>query len=100
MDTSKLATKVDIKKLEQSTKADIQRLEQSTKADIQKLRTDIQGLDAKLDKLQNTLDGFVGVVDDLRTDNTVGTYHTRELQEKVEDLEKRINKLESFKHAS
>ena len=54
MDNKHLATKTDIEKLERSTKADIQRLEQSTKAEIKKL-------DAKLDKLQNTLDGFVGV---------------------------------------
>lgn len=68
--------KADIKRLEQSTKADINNL----RKEIRELRTDNQNLDSKIDKLQNTPDGFVGVVDDLRTDNTVGMHHTRELQ--------------------
>lgn len=78
MDTSKVATKVDIK----AVKTDVLKLILELKEDIKGLQTD---MDAKLDKLQNTLDGFVGTVDDLRTDNTVGTHHTRELQIKVDD---------------
>lgn len=88
MDTSKLATKTDIKVL----KVDIEELRTETK-------TDSQRLEAKLDKLQDTLDGFVGVVDDLRTDNSVGTYHTKELQIKVDDHEKRLKNVESSKQA-
>jgi hypothetical protein len=60
-------------------------------------KVDIQRLETKLDKLQNTLDGFVGVVDDLRTDNTVGTHHTHELQLRVDDHEKRLKHIELSK---
>ncbi|MBI5452914.1 hypothetical protein HY945_05635 [Candidatus Gottesmanbacteria bacterium] len=63
-------------------------------------KDDIKRMETKLDKLQNTLDGFVGVVDDLRTDNTVGTYQTRELREIMENHEKRLKHLESSKQIS
>ena len=85
MDISKLATKIDIKTL----KGNIEKLRAETRSDIQKL-------DTKLDHLQNTLDGFVGVVDDLRTDNVVGTHQTRELQVKIDDHEKRLKQIESL----
>ncbi len=72
---------------------------ENLKEEITELRVETRVLDSKLDKLQNTLDGFVGTVDDLRTDNTVGTHHTRELQIKVNDHEKRLKQIESSKHA-
>lgn len=86
MDTSKFATKSDIKNL----KAEIRELRVETK-------TYNKELDTKLDRLQNTLDGFVGRVDDLSVDNEIGTHHTRELQLKVNDLEKRVKHIESSK---
>ena len=42
---------------------------------------------AALVKLQNTLDGFVGTVDELRTENVVGTHQIRELEVRVDKLE-------------
>lgn len=61
----------------------------ASKADLKKELDELETrLNKKLDKIINTLDGFVGVVDDLRTDNVVGTEHYR-------DHEKRISKLES-----
>ncbi len=56
-------------------------------------------LSEKMDKIMNTLDGFVGMVDDIRTDNTVGTHQARELHLKVEELEKRVEYLESIKRS-
>ncbi len=90
MDTSKFATKSDIKNLKAEIRAEIRELRVETK-------TYNKELDTKLDKLQNTLDGFVGRVDDLSVDNEIGTHHTREIQLKVNDLEKRVKHIESSK---
>ena len=113
MDTSKAATKADIKSLRLETKADnkslrqeilkveehLENVEEHLDSVETRLETKIdkleQNLNAKLNKIANTLDGFVGIVDDLRTDNTVGAHHTQELQLKVEDHEKRIKQFES-----
>jgi hypothetical protein len=48
-DTSELATKQDIARLEASTKQDIARLEASTKQDIARLEASIVRLEAKVD---------------------------------------------------
>lgn len=81
-----------------ATKADIAILENDLgilKTDVRVLKTDVKGLDKKLDRLQNTLYGFVGVVDDLRTENIVGTNQISELRKQVKGHEKRIVRLES-----
>ena len=57
----------------------------ATKKDLSGLESRI---DKKLDKIMNTLDGFIGVVDDLRTDNIIASKQYR-------DHEKRLLKLES-----
>lgn len=113
MDTSNLATKKDIQELKtKNTKIekDIKKLE--TKIDAvekrlnlkinsveKKLEAKIDDLEermnTKLDKIMNTLDWIVGAIDDLRTDNTVGAHHTRELKIKVDDHEKRLKKIET-----
>lgn len=128
MDNTQVATKADVSELKSELKGDIKtvntdikKLEQSTKAEIRTVKTDIKYLrqavlrveervenleegqteiKTKLNKLQNTLDGFLGVVDDLRTDNTVGAHHTLELQIKIADHEKRLKYIESSKHAA
>ncbi len=125
MDDTKVATKTDIKDLKRDLKTDIKdlradsksirgeilRVEErvenlqdeikthraETKNDSKELREEIKGDSQKLDKLQNTLDGFVGRVDNLAVDNEVGTHHTRELELKIENLEKRVKRIESSK---
>lgn len=57
INNSNLATKVDLKR------------------ELDALETRVN---KKLDKIINTLDGFVGVVDDLRTDNVVVTEQFRD----------------------
>lgn len=79
-----VATKSDIKLL----KGDIQSLEK-------RMDEEFKNVDSKLDKIANTLDGFVGIVDNLRVENVVGSNQTRELREHVDDHEARITKLES-----
>lgn len=70
----------------------------ATKSDIKLLKGDIQGLekrmdekfnnvDVKLDKIANTLDGFVGTVDNLRIENEVGASQIHELRKRVTKLE-------------
>ena len=114
MDTSKLATQKELKSVKAELKADIKDLKSETKSirgeilrveekveniqdEIKELKIDSQ---VRFDRLQNTLDSFVGGVDDLRIENTVGTHQTRELHLKVVSLEKRVKQLESSKQAS
>ena len=112
MDYDKLATKDDLKKLEQYVKAEFR----GTKVDNKSLRQEIlkveervenleegqkrlenklDSLEGKFDKMINTLDGIAGAVDDLRTENSVGTHQIRELNLKTEDHEERIKRLKS-----
>lgn len=111
-DLKSLATKADIQRLEQdmkrfATKADVtvlrgefKRTEKSLRGEILRVEEKVENLEegqqeikASLVKLQNTLDRFVGTVDDLRTDNQVGAHQVRE-------LDVRVTKLESSRHAA
>jgi len=65
---------------------------------VENLESGFERLETKFDKMMNTLDGFVGAVDDLRTDNTVGAHQTRELQQKVKNHEDRLRQIESTRH--
>lgn len=47
------------------------------------------------DKILNSIDKVMGELQAMREENTIGTYHTRELRGTVEDHEKRIAKLET-----
>ena len=71
----------------------------ATKGDIRVLKTDIQGLeervekldekvDQKFDKVMTQLDGIAKGVDDLRIENAFGS-------DQIEELRKRVDKLES-----
>ena len=117
MDNSQCATKSDLETVRTELKSDIKALRTELKLEIKALRQQIlrleervekleedikninQIMNIKLDRLQNTLDAFVGAIDDLRTDNTVGAHHTRELQKRVADHEERLKQIESAKHA-
>lgn len=61
---------------------------------VVELKTGQKELDKKLDRIQSTLDGFVGAVDDLRIDNVVGADQIKELRDKTDNHEKRITVLE------
>jgi wobble nucleotide-excising tRNase len=94
MTSDRTATKNDIEKLRTEMNKGVVKLEARVE-DIEEVQ---KRIDVKLDKLQNTLDKFVGIVDDLRTENSVGAYHTRELQLKILELEKRVKLLEASKN--
>ncbi len=97
----KYATKTDIKDLKTESKSirgEILRVEEkmeNLEEDIKEIKGDNKKMDAKLDRIINTLDGFVGRVDDLTVDNEVGTHQTRELQLKIDNLEKRVKQIET-----
>ncbi len=81
LQNSNLATKADLKQVEEKLEGKINGLEQR--------------IGEKLDKIANTLDGFVGRVDDLTIENEVGANQIKELRDKTNDHEGRITKLES-----
>ena len=82
---SKQATKDDFQKLEKRMDSKLDGLEKRMDSKFDGLE---KRMDSKFDKLMNTLDGFVGRVDDLTTENVIGA-------NQVKDHEKRISKLES-----
>ncbi len=112
-----LATKSDIGNL----RTEFKRTEKSLRIEILKVEERVEKLDEKLDgkfdtvmtkvdeidertkkmdatlnNLRNTLDGFVGGIDALKDENSVGTKHTRELRVQVDNHEERITTLESI----
>lgn len=99
-DLKTFATKTDLKQVEKNLRGEILRVGErveSLEKGQKRLEKKIDGvqetLGAKLDKLQNTLDGFVGTVDELRTENEVGAHQIRE-------LDARVTKLEPSSHAA
>ena len=103
MDTSQVATKNDLSSLKVDLSADILFVRRELKTDIKILKEELRHFRAdnqtKLNKLQATLDSFIAKIDDLSTDNTVGTDQTRELQMRVDNHEERLQQIESAKHA-
>lgn len=82
---------MDIKKTQSSLRVEILKVKERVGdiSDSQKRS------ETTLNKISNQLDGFVGRVDDLTTDNVVGTNQIHELRDEAKDHEKRISKLES-----
>ena len=84
-----------LKKMETSLRSEIRKGNKSLRQEILKVEIRVEDLEEgqqeikkTLDNVQGTLDGFVGRVDDLTTENIVGANQFR-------DHEKRISKLES-----
>ncbi|HSW88996.1 MAG TPA: hypothetical protein VLG12_07580 [Candidatus Saccharimonadales bacterium] len=107
MDTSKFATKEDLKKEISMLRSELRSESKSIRGEVLRVegkventQEDIKDIKVILNKMSTTLDGFVGRVDDLTVDNEVGTHQTRELELKVEDLDKRVTQIESSKQAA
>ncbi len=106
IDITQLATKKDLKATEKSLRAEMLRVEKRVEdldekftKKFEEVNEKIRNLEEKFfkrfDKIMTMLDGIAKVVDDLRTENTVGSYHTRELRIQVDNHEKRIKYIES-----
>lgn len=52
------------------------------------------------DQVLNRLDDVMKQLEDMREDKELGIYQTRELREDVDDLKKRVTKLEHTHHKS
>ncbi len=92
---SNLATKTDLKHLEEKLGGKINGLEGKMNGLEKRIDGFEERVGEKLDKIANTLDGFVGRVDDLTIENQVGANQIKELRDKVNNHEERITKLES-----
>lgn len=97
-----LATKADLVKEAKGLRAEFKRTEKNLRQEILRVEERVENLEegqarieAKIDGIANTLDGFVGRVDDLTTDNEVGANQIHELREITKNHETRISKLES-----
>lgn len=94
------ATKQDIQELRseiKSQRAEFKRTGKSIRAEVLKVEERVENIEEKADglqkgqneiktvltKLQITLDGFVGRVDDLTVENQVGAHQIRELRVEV-----------------
>lgn len=64
---------------------------------VENLEEGQKRIETKLDKIMNTLDAFVGRVDNLTNDSEIVTHHTYELRLQVGDHEKRLKNLEPSK---
>lgn len=102
-----LATKNDLKKVEKSLRAELHSTEKSLRAELhsteKSLRAELLRLEGKMgsmeeridenargyrDEVLTKLDGVMGELATMREENAVGAYQTRELKERVEQLEK------------
>ncbi len=91
-----------IKRIEKSLRAEFKKTEKNLRGEILKVEERVENLEegqkrieATINRTASTLDGFVGAVDDLRVDNTVGTNQIHELDKTTKNHEARITKLES-----
>ena len=60
----------------------------ATKEDISKLESKFFGLESKFDEVMQKIDGMAGVINEVRDNQIVGNQHHRDLEERVDGLEK------------
>jgi len=87
----KFAIKSELKKVEKNLRSNILKVEER----VENIEDGQKRMEAILNKMSVQLDGFVGTVDDLKTDNQVGSHQINELRLQGENHEKRIKQLES-----
>ncbi len=93
--------KQKIKLDELATKKDIKFLENSLRGEMRGLKEEIVGeIDGKnekyKDEVMTKLDDISGQLEDLQEDKTLSIHQTSQLREEVEDHEKRIKILEKL----
>ncbi len=113
MEDAQVATKADIKGLKSEVgglKSEVKELKtefKSFRQEVLKIEERVENLEEGqtrvetiLKRMENTLDGFVGRVDNLTTDNEVGTHQARELSLRVDDHEHRLRHVEAVKQSA
>ena len=95
-DLKRLVSTIELKRVERNLRAEILRVE----GKVENIEDSQKRVETKLDKLQNTLDGFVDRVSTLTEENQVGAHHTSQLRVKVDDHEKIIKHIESSRQIS
>ena len=85
-DLNKLASKVDFKNL----RREVLKIE----VRVENVEEKIEKIDIKLDRIENKIDRFVGGVETLKQENSVGADQYRKHDLKIEDHEARIAALE------
>lgn len=95
--SNQVATNKDIhefrnkfKKTEKNLRADSLKLE----ARLENLEEGQKRIEITVNRTANTLDSFLKRLDNLETDNKVGTNQTRDLRVQIDDQEERISRLE------
>ena len=89
-DFKKYSTKTDLKRVEKSLRGEILRVEER----VENLEEGQKRIEATVNRTANTLDAFLGRLDNLETDNEVGANQTRDLRVQVDNHEERISRLE------
>jgi hypothetical protein len=92
-----------MKKPEPVTKTDIDSLRKDIKLEAGLLREEFSGAFERYDEknrgyrdeVLTGLDKVMKELETMREESTIGVYKTREIEEKMEDQEKRISKIES-----
>lgn len=104
-DLNQPATKGDVQKVKIELNRSIETLDKSLRSEMLHLEERIENLEEgqgrienKLDKIVITLDGFVAGIDNLSTENQVGTYQIKKQGVQLADHEQRIEKLEKGKY--
>ncbi len=79
-------------------------LDTATKNNLEELRSDIEELRNEnreyRDQVLGRLDDVMGQLEVLREDKELAAYQTRELREDVDDLKRRVTKIEQTQHRS
>lgn len=92
----------EIKNLAKIFRAELKKTERVLRTEILRVEERVEGVEdgqketnIKLNRIEKTLDGFVGRVDDLTIENKFGADHIHELRKQAKNHEGRITKLES-----
>lgn len=100
--TTSLATKKELKIVERNLRHEILKVEERLERVEEKvdgIEIKITDIGKKIDNLTNITVAFVGRIDTLETENTIGTNQIHELRIDVDSHGKRITKLESATQA-
>ena len=95
------ATKGDLNREIKGLRAEVKRGDRALRQEILRVEEKVENLEegqkrieATVNRTANTLDAFLGRLDNLEIDNKVGANQTKDLRIQVDDHEERISRLE------